>query len=53
LAAAAGNVGRLGRFGEEAFVASVEGEEEAILDFFGRAAKLGAGELEGGLLGLG
>jgi len=53
LAAAAGNVGRLGGFGEEAFVAGVEGEEETIFDFFDRAAKLGASELEGGLLDFG
>ena len=53
LAAAAGHVGRLGCLGEEAFVAGVECEEEAIFDFVDRAADLSAGELKSGLLGLG
>ncbi len=53
LAAAAGDVGRFGRFGEEAFVARVEGEAKAIFDLFDGAAKFGAGELESGLLGFG
>src|ERR1700739_3771941 len=53
LAAAAGHVGRVGRFGEEAFVAGVEGEEKTIFDFVDRATELGAGELKSGLFGVG
>src|ERR1700719_46176 len=51
LAAPAGNVGRLGCFCEQALVASFEGEEEAIFDFFDGVAEFRAGELEAGLLG--
>jgi hypothetical protein len=53
LAAAAGYVRRLRGFGEEAFIAYVQGEQEAVFDFFHCAAKLGPGELQTGLLGLG
>ena len=49
LAATAGDIGRFGRFGEQAFVASADRKEEAIFDFFDRVAEFGTGELEGGL----
>src|SRR5216684_8537990 len=53
LAAAAGNVRRLRRFGEQTFVAGVEGEKETVFNFLDRAAKPGAGELQTGLLDFG
>jgi hypothetical protein len=51
LAATARDVGRLRSFGEKAFVTGVDGEKEAIFDFFRGTAKFGEGELQAGLLG--
>jgi len=38
------DIGRFGRFGEEAFVTSSRASRKRILDFVDRAANLGAGE---------
>jgi hypothetical protein len=51
LAAAAGDVRGLRGFGEEALVAGLQGEKEAVFDFVDAPAKLSAGKLEGSLLG--